>query len=738
MTEEVSPGISDQPENQINQSGGVNFGTYNVLDIKGNIIGTLNGYTYEQVMELIAELRSQEQAKVFSGRPPYLGLVTYQESDTDLFFGREELLEKLLSRLAGERFLCLSGPSGSGKSSLVRAGVIPALRKGLAIPGSDKWLIRTLTPGNQPIESLAKAMAAMASQVGQSFQFAGDHVRENGKIDAKALSTLIDLFTQDGGSQQALIVVDQFEEVFAENRDKVEQDAFIAQLIYAVQAENGNLNVILTLRSDFLSHTTSLPGLNQLINQGIQLIGAMDSSELARAITLPAIQEGVEVEPELVEKVISEMLGEPGALPLMQFTLRDLFDRQNPKQGEPVKLTLNEYLQSGGVWEALSRHADKALSEIGSENQKTARQVFTRLVEIGANQADTRRTATTAELIAIGVDPTSLEHFLSVMTKARLIVAQGEQSGGSGDRRSISLAHDRLIHDWPWLKALVNENREAIALVSQLEAEANQWKRHKGEGSYLLSGKRLISAQDRLADKDLALSPLGQKFLEESIQQDQAYQRQIKVNQMRDSIIRGLIGGGVGFGMAFLLAFWPQLGSSDLILLIFGMIFMAASGAFAGLFLAGSVQALNSWSERFSRISSLAISGLVGAVAFSVPVMINYLLFAAPFEMEPAILILLEASLWGFAAGVSIYWSVSSSRPVWQILSVVGFICGLVLMFGELAADGFAIPDRIQVVGEPESSPEPLPWLIFIVGALVPVLIAGAMRYKRVLSNETS
>jgi hypothetical protein len=118
--------------------------------------------------------------------------------------------------------------------------------------------------------------------------------------------------------------------------------------------------------------------------------------------------------------------------------------------------------------------------------------------------------------------------------------------------------------------------------------------------------------------------------------------------------------------------------------------------------------------------------------------MINYLLFAAPFEVVPAILILLEASLWGFAAGVSVYWSVSSSRPVWQILSVVGFICGLVLMFGELAADGFAIPDRIQVVGEAASSPEPLPWLIFIVGALVPVLIAGAMRYKRDLSNKTS
>ena len=183
MTQEVSSGTSHQPESQIKQSGGVNFGSYNVLDIKGNIIGTLNGYTYDEVIELIAAMRSHEETKIFSGRPPYLGLFTYQEADKNLFFGREKLLEAVLSRLAGERFLCLSGPSGSGKSSLIRAGVIPALRNGLPIPGSDKWLIETLTPGDQPIESLALAMSAMALQADKSFKTSGDHIRENGKIE---------------------------------------------------------------------------------------------------------------------------------------------------------------------------------------------------------------------------------------------------------------------------------------------------------------------------------------------------------------------------------------------------------------------------------------------------------------------------------------------------------------------------------------------------------------------------
>ena len=731
MTEEISRGTSDQQRVQTNQRGGVNLGSYNVLDIKGNIIGTLNGYTYDQVIELIAALRSQEQTKNYSGRPPYMGLVTYQESDTDLFFGREKLVEGLISRLAVERFLCLSGPSGSGKSSLARAGVIPALRKGQHIQGSDKWLIETLTPGDQPIESLALTMSAMALQAGKSFKTSGDHIREHGKNDASALSTLIELLTRDGGDRKAVILVDQFEEVFAENRDKIEQDAFIAQLIYAAQAEEGKLTVILTLRSDFLSQSTGFPGLSQLINRGFQLIGAMDSAELARAITLPAIQEGVQVESELVEKLIFDMLGEPGALPLMQFTLKDLFERENPREGEPVKLALKAYLRSGGVWEALSRHADAALGRLGPEDQKIARQVFVRLVEIGGNQVDTRRPASRAELLSIGIDPAALERVLQVMTEARLIIAQGEQSESIEDSRSLSLAHDRLIHDWPWLKELVNENREAIALISHIEGEARQWKQNKGEDSYLYSGEKLVSAQEQLAEKDLALSPVGHDFMEQSMGRDQAYQRQIKVNRLRDSGIRGLIGGAIGFSLAFILAFGSQVGRVDLLVWIFGAILMAAFGALGGLVLALSVQALRSWSERFSWLSSLVLSGLAGAIGFSIPLMVNYLVNSTPFETRQAILILLESSLWGFIAGLGVFWSVSSSRPVWQTLPIVGFTSGLVLVLGEMIADGFAIPDRTQEVGEAMTSPEPLRWLIFVVGALVPLCIAGALRYRR-------
>lgn len=736
LTEEISRGISDQQSVRTNQSWGVNFGRYNVLDIKGNIIGTLNGFTYEEVIKLIAELRSQEQTKIYSGRQPYLGLMTYQESDTDLFFGRDKLVEELTSRLAGERFLCLSGPSGSGKSSLIRAGVIPALRRGQHVPGSDKWLIESLTPGDQPIESLALTMSAMALQAGKSFKTSGDFIRKHGKNDASALATLIELLTLDGDGRKAVILVDQFEEVFAENRDKIGQDAFIAQLIYAAQAQEGKLIVILTLRSDFLYYVTGFPGLRKLINQGIQLIGAMDSAELARAITLPAIQEGVQVDPALVEKVIFDMLGEPGALPLMQFTLKDLFERENPRQGEPVQLTLEAYLQSGGVWEALSRHADAALGKLRPDDQKTARQIFVRLVEMGGNQVDTRRTASTAELLSIGIDPATLKRVLQVMTEARLIVAQDGQSESVEDTRSLSLAHDRLINDWPWLKELAREKREEIALISQIESDAKLWEKNKGEVSYLYSGEKLIAAQDRLVEINLALNPLGHNFMEQSMGRDQAYQRQIKVNRLRDSAIRGLIGGAIGFSLVFVLVFWPQVEGVDPLTLIFGAIFMASSGALSGLVLALSVQALHSWSDRIAWFSSLLLSGLAGAIAFSIPLLVYYLLFATPFEIGQSMLILLESSLWGFVAGLGVFVSVGISRPFWQTLPIVGFTSGLILVLGEMIAAGFAIPDRTQGVGEATTSPELLPGLIFVVGALVPLCIAGAMRYGRDVSND--
>ncbi|MBK8824684.1 MAG: hypothetical protein IPN58_19365 [Anaerolineales bacterium] len=186
----------------------------------------------------------------------------------------------------------------------------------------------------------------------------------------------------DNKNQRLVLFIDQFEEVFTQISKEEERVAFLNLLTHAATIENGRVIILFSMRSDFVSNCATYPQLNALLNQQFVQIGAMQPEELVSAIAQPALRVGLRIDPDLIAQIINEMKGEPGALPLMQFALKDLFDSQQEKSGVPA-LVLSDYLQRGGIHKALERHADGSFSKFSKNEQELARSIFSGLIEIG-------------------------------------------------------------------------------------------------------------------------------------------------------------------------------------------------------------------------------------------------------------------------------------------------------------------------------------------------------------------
>ncbi|MBI3360975.1 MAG: hypothetical protein HY023_07680, partial [Chloroflexi bacterium] len=375
-----------------NQSGAVSISGIrdSKVTIGGDVVGRdkIVGYTAEQVRALLADIAARFQPKPFDGRCPYLGLDAFAEEDADRFFGREKSVVELVARLKESRAVVIAGPSGSGKSSLARAGLIHALRQG-ALPGSDRWLYASLAPGRDPLEALARAVSGLAHSLD-----AGDDLRARGLTDSTILHQWADIALEDRRDRRAVILVDQFEELFTQvaQERQPERVAFLRQLTHAATVEDGRVILLFAMRSDFVSNCAAYPQLNALLNRQFFQVGAMGHDELVSAIALPALQVGLRIDPDLIAQIVNDMQDEPGALPLMQFALKDLFDAQQAKGGL-IALTLADYLSRGGLRQALERHADAAFASLTGAEQELARSLFTGLIQIGRGALDTRRTA---------------------------------------------------------------------------------------------------------------------------------------------------------------------------------------------------------------------------------------------------------------------------------------------------------------------------------------------------------
>jgi uncharacterized delta-60 repeat protein len=471
-----------------------------------------HGYSKEQVSEIIAQISTTFHPRPFDGRCPYKGLDYFEEEDAELFFGREKLVEDLVRRVKESRTLFVTGPSGSGKSSVVRAGLIHALKQS-CLKGSERWLYGIMKPGREPIAELARVASKLAKSTN-----AGDEISAKAATDPTIFRCWCEIALGDDRGQQVLLFIDQFEEIFTQI-NKETANTFVDLLDNAVSLENGRIILLFAMRSDFVSNCAMFPKLNALLNRQFVQIGGMQPEELVSAIAQPALRVGLRIDPDLIAQIINDMKGEPGALPLMQFALKDLFDAEQARGGA-IALNLNDYLERGGIRKALERHADDSFARLNQNEQELARSIFGRLIEPGRGTVDTRRTALFDELVPSGSNGTEVEAIVRKLADARLVTTD-EIAG----KDTVTISHEKLIEAWPWLKKLVDENRDAIALQNEIATDAREWEENGRDASYLYSGARLANVNEKLKLNKLLVSGTALEFIHSGQARQQKEQR---------------------------------------------------------------------------------------------------------------------------------------------------------------------------------------------------------------------
>jgi energy-coupling factor transporter ATP-binding protein EcfA2 len=369
-------------------------------------------------------------------RNPYKGLRAFTEADAADFFGRETLVARLLTRLRDGgrdgRFLAVVGASGSGKSSLVRAGVLPALRAG-ALPGSEAWFVVTMTPGSAPFDEFAAGLRAVA--VDPPADLAAELAGAADGLAAVATRVLPE------AAGELLIVVDQFEEMYTLAEDEHERAAFVDRLVAAVTAPDSRVRVILTLRADFYDRALAHGGLVELLQSGTELVGPLTAEQVERAVAGPAERVGAVVEPGLVAQMSADVGEHATALPLLQYALTELFDHR--RDGT---LSAAVYRDVGGVAGALARRAEELYDGLPEPAQAAARQLFLRLVTPGEGTGDTRRRVARAELLALPPDRAAVLAAVEAFGAARLLSFDRDP----GTRApTVEVAHEALLLSGP-------------------------------------------------------------------------------------------------------------------------------------------------------------------------------------------------------------------------------------------------------------------------------------------------
>ncbi|MCP4363141.1 MAG: protein kinase, partial [Chloroflexi bacterium] len=295
---------------------------------------------------------------------PYKGLRAFQERDCDHFFGREKLVAQLLSRRSP--FLAVVGPSGSGKSSVVKAGLVPALRQG-GIPGSENWFMVTMTPGAHPLEELEAALLHVAVNPPPSLI---EPLQKDNRGLIRTVKRILPCDQDEERPSELLLLIDQFEELFTLVEDEAVRNHFIDSLVTAVRDPRSRIRIIITLRADFYDRPLQRPGLGELLRQHTEVVLPLTPAELEQAISNPARLAGVTAEPGLIAAIVADISKQPGALPLLQYALTELFEQRDGRV-----MTQSIYTAIGGVAGALSRRAEEIYQSLDETGQEAARQL---------------------------------------------------------------------------------------------------------------------------------------------------------------------------------------------------------------------------------------------------------------------------------------------------------------------------------------------------------------------------
>lgn len=428
------------------------------------------------------------------GNSPYKGLQAYSKHDADLFFGREKLIVELVSRLQQTNLLTVVGASGSGKSSVVQAGVVPFIEQSISLGGlkeySGLWEAIVITPTDKPLDNFASNVFSAQPDTQQlRLQF---ETRED--LLAKALVSYAGQH-----SKNILFVVDQFEELFTQCQDEAQRRAFIQNIVAAAQMQSQPFKIILTLRSDFYTESIQYGELAPLLETHQVIVGTMKPSEMAEAILQPAALGRWKVLDGLVEEMIEDVANEPGSLPLLSHAL---FETWRRRRG-PL-MTLTGYREAGGVRGAIAQTAENTYQELSSDLQTRTRQIFKRLTGTVEETQDTRRRIFKKELYLDQKTTVVIDQ----LSRARLVTV---------DQESVEVAHEAVIREWPRLQSWLDEDREGLIIHRRLTLAALGWDEKSKDKSILFRGSRLQETMKWAANHPTDLNELENLFLRKSL-----------------------------------------------------------------------------------------------------------------------------------------------------------------------------------------------------------------------------
>lgn len=457
---------------------------------------------------------------------PYVGLNAFQETDRALFFGRETSVEAMVGGLKAKRLLALTGPSGSGKSSLILAGLLPALKAG-GLSGSEKWrYFEPMVPGSDPLGNLLKTIGSLQEDAA----ILGERILEDS-------STLLQLLNETGPSPTVL-VIDQFEELFTLVSDDHESEriAFSSNLVHLFSAPNVEHRVILTMRTDKRGQLAKLPDLRSLFLGAQVEVDALDAAELREVIVKPAEQVGLRFQPGIVEALLKEIIGETAGLPLLQFALLKLW---NTRQRNWV--TWEAYQRLGGVRKALGRSADEFYDGLLPDQQQAAKRIFLRLVRAGGNLEGDRARVLRGSLLTLG-NQDIVARVLQKLAEASLIRVIPASKGKGSVEDQLEVAHEALIRNWEKLASWLQEEQISLRQREQITRFAENWYTNGRKPEDLLRGSILF---DALAYTDRYKDDLNQRekdFVEESVQDVERTARKMRWTIFGLKLACGIIG----------------------------------------------------------------------------------------------------------------------------------------------------------------------------------------------------
>jgi WD40 repeat protein/energy-coupling factor transporter ATP-binding protein EcfA2 len=459
----------------------------------------------------LAEFDPDLAPEIPEDKCPYLGLEAFHIEHQHLFFGRERLAHEFITKLQDLRLLAVVGPSGSGKSSLVLAGLIPLLQKG-SIPGSAQWqYLPPMVPGSNPLDCL---MRCILPQVAWS----ATHLKDF-RNDAGHLARLV----SEQSDQPVLLIVDQFEEIFTlctEPTEPTARDAFVRNLLGLTQTAGARHTVILTMRSDFEEYVPRLPISHEQFAQAMVRVPPLDTKELREAIEKPAKGVGLRLADEIVKELVQAILGEPAGLPLMQFTLYQLWTHR-----ERNRVSWHMYQQLGGGRRALAQRADAVYQELLPEDQHVARRILVRLVRLGQGLEVLRDRVSCATLYQLGIPRERIDRVLERLSKAQLL---RQTKGETPTDTQVEVVHEALVRNWPLLTTWVEEERATLRRRQPLRDAATQWARD-GEPSMLWRGRHL---EDALEYREL--SEIESAFIEASQTAERATRQAQEATHQRE------------------------------------------------------------------------------------------------------------------------------------------------------------------------------------------------------------